>query len=206
MQHPGKESNQDRLEKLILSGHSCINIETHEELYTLHLIDSIIKGRLDPLWHWTAVKGVYPGLLADARPIPETEHPAAAMYHLADKEDEPCVAVMIDLAGHLSDARTLRALRELIQRFDPLSSTLILIDHDGSLPGRDHPDQRQNSGRGAGAGHGRALSDLGPLDQSGHGKRAAKPKPDAADRQGGGGRGMREDHEGRVIERPSRHH
>ena len=42
---------------------------------------------------------------------------------------------MIDLAGHLADARTLRSLRELIQRFDSLSSTLILIDHDGSLPG-----------------------------------------------------------------------
>ncbi|MCH7545136.1 MAG: AAA family ATPase [Planctomycetes bacterium] len=135
MPQSGKESNHERLEKLILSGHSCITIETHEELYTLGLIESIVKDRLDPLWHWTAVRGVFAGMLPDSRPIPETEHPAAAMYHLAAKEDEPCVTVMIDLAGHLADARTLRSLRELIQRFDSLSSTLILIDHDGSLPG-----------------------------------------------------------------------
>jgi len=41
---------------------------------------------------------------------------------------------MFDLAVHLSDDRTLRALREVIQRFRDLGSCLILIDHDDKLP------------------------------------------------------------------------
>ncbi len=131
-------TDQQRLEHLIRAGHTCISIVTHEEDYALALVrDTVFQLGRDlsgpGMWLWSVVGGVRDGLVADAKPVPETEHPAAALYHLSCLS-ERSVCVTLDLAGHLRDTRTLRLLRDLIHRFRQLSSHLVMIDHRDELP------------------------------------------------------------------------
>ncbi|MCZ6837002.1 MAG: AAA family ATPase [Planctomycetota bacterium] len=128
------QTNRDRLEQLLFSGHPCIRITTHEEAYVIDLIEEVVQDLLSTLWYWTSVRGLFPGLEGDPKSMPESEHPAAALYSLAYDMNEPTVGVILDVAGHLSDARTARALRECIGRFRVLGGTLILVDHDDTLP------------------------------------------------------------------------
>jgi AAA+ superfamily predicted ATPase len=132
---PDTNDDQQRLDHLIRSArHACIHIVTHEEGLALDLVSHSAMGSVDSVWTWTAVQGLRPSLLDDTLPMPNTEHPAAALYHLASSADSPCIAVMLDLAGHLGDERTLRALRDVVHKFRALGSRLMLIDHEDQLP------------------------------------------------------------------------
>ncbi|HEV8290367.1 MAG TPA: AAA family ATPase, partial [Tepidisphaeraceae bacterium] len=73
-------------------------------------------------------RGLHDPTLKDAVPIPDTEHPAAALYHLIHQSQRK-LAILLDVAGHLKDERTLRHLRDLIGKFAASGGTLILIDH-----------------------------------------------------------------------------
>lgn len=129
------QADQQRLEQLILGArHSCIFIPTHEEEHAMQMVRAAVLGAKEPLWIWTVLKGVHPGLFEDGKPVPQTENPAAALYFLAEQLKEPSIAVMLDLACHLSDERALRALREVVDAFRRSGSTLVLIDHDDRLP------------------------------------------------------------------------
>jgi len=131
-------NDHDRLRHLIRVGYPCISINTQEEKYTLGLVRDVafqlgcdLTG--SGMWLWSVVDGVRDGLLAECRPIPNTENPAAALYHMS-RFDERTVCVMLDLAEHLGDVRTLRVFRDLIDRFRELGSHLIMIDHLANLP------------------------------------------------------------------------
>lgn len=63
---------------------------------------------------WSIAGGIRDGLVVDQPPIPETEHPAAAMYWLT-RQTEVSINVFLELAGHLRDDRTRRLLRDLIR-------------------------------------------------------------------------------------------
>lgn len=132
--HLVRRSDQENLEKFINAGHACIAIQTLEEEHALHLVRHAAVGR--GLWLWSVVDGIRDGLIADLPPIPETEHPAAALLYwtrlAGDGQDRICAA--LDLSGHLRDERTTRALRELIQVFRRNKRQLVLIDHRDELP------------------------------------------------------------------------
>jgi len=133
-----RTTDRQRLEHLLQSGYPCISIVTREEGYVLGLVRDIAFARGEDLagsgmWLWTVVGGLRDGLMADSRPHPETEHPAAALYQLS-RFTQRAVVVMLDLAGHLSDAKTLRLLRDVIERFGSLGGNLVLIDHQDALP------------------------------------------------------------------------
>jgi SpoVK/Ycf46/Vps4 family AAA+-type ATPase len=111
---------------------------TQEEGYALRLVRDVafqlgcdLSG--SGMWLWSIVGGVRDGLIAGSRPVPDTENPAAALYHLSRSSDRS-VCVTLDLAEHLGDARTLRVLRDLLDRFRELGSHLIMIDHHDKLP------------------------------------------------------------------------
>ena len=132
---PTAPSDQQRLEQLVLQArHPCVFIPTHEESYALELLRCAAVGQHEPLWLWSAVRGLYPGVFEDGRPLKDTEHPAAALFYAAQQLERPCICAMLDLCCHLSDERTLRALRETIQQFRDAGSTLVLIDHEDKLP------------------------------------------------------------------------
>jgi len=131
-------TDRQRLEHLFRAGYPCISVVTQEEDYVLGLVRDLafhmgcdLSG--SGMWLWTVVGGLRDGLIADSRPQPETEHPAAALYYLSRLSQRSIVA-MLDLVLHLSDARTLRLLRDVLARFRALGSHLVLIDHRDALP------------------------------------------------------------------------
>jgi SpoVK/Ycf46/Vps4 family AAA+-type ATPase len=123
-----------QIERALTARHPCVSIVTPEEEHAMDLITFAAAHTGEPLWVWSAVQGVYAGVFEHTRPLPDTENPAAALYHFASQLDGRAVCVMLDLADHLSDARALRALRELIKKFRKSESTLFLIDHAANLP------------------------------------------------------------------------
>jgi len=127
-------NDQQRLEQLIRSRHPCITIVTHEETYALGLARETAMAVGCDLRLWSIIGGARDGLVADTPPIPETEHPAAALYHFTNQLKEPSICVTLDLADHLKDQRTQRLLRDLIQRFRGTGGTLLMIDHSAALP------------------------------------------------------------------------
>ena len=127
-------TDQERLGRLIRGRHPFITIVTNEESYALSLVreTGLAIGRDIRLW--SIIGGVRDGLVAGTPPIPETEHPAAALYHFTKQLKEPSICVTLDLAEHLKDQRTQRLLRDLVQTFRNSDSTLVMIDHSTALP------------------------------------------------------------------------
>src|SRR5690606_19681319 len=105
---PERASQHDRkqLDGLIQSSHPCVTISTFEEEEALELVRQIgIERGLDP-FVWSHVRGVHHGLLGDNQDnyVKDTEHPAAALYHLSQKQGK-FIGVMLDVAEHLKDAK-----------------------------------------------------------------------------------------------------
>jgi len=125
--------DQHRLEHLIRARHPCVTIVTYEEDYALEMVHKAADRLGRALWVWSVIDGVHDGFRSDGLPIADTQHPAAALYHYAMNENRS-VCVMLDLAGHLSEPRTLRALRELISRFRKTGGSLIMIESRDDLP------------------------------------------------------------------------
>lgn len=123
----------DRFSRLIQARHPCVHICTFEEEYALELIRSAALDLRLTLRMWTAVEGVRDGLIEDKQPIPGTQAPAAAMFHLTNHLDR-CMTVMVDLGDHLQESTALRALRQLIQHYRKTGSILVLLDHRQTLP------------------------------------------------------------------------
>jgi ATP-dependent 26S proteasome regulatory subunit len=127
--------NLNKLESLITSRHACISILTYEEDYALEFIREAALGQGGKLHIWSASVGMRDGLMRDSHPIADTEHAAAALFKIWAEPGMTGVFVFCDLGGHLKDERTLRMLREVIERLnDRERSTLILIDAADNLP------------------------------------------------------------------------
>ena len=129
-----RETDQERLDRLIAARHAAVSITTVEEDYALGLVRNAAINLGRSLRLWSMVGGVRDGLVADVPPIPETEHPAAGLYYFGQHLSEPTVLATLDLVGHLRDERTLRLLRELIARTARSGNTLVMIDHSATLP------------------------------------------------------------------------
>jgi len=122
------------IHRLIAARHPCVVIPTTEERYATQCVQAAVGDMLRPIWTWSATRGVRTSPDDDARPVEKTEHPAAGMYALARSITGPAVAIVYDIADHLEDAGTLRALRELIHQCGDVGATTILIDHSDQLP------------------------------------------------------------------------
>lgn len=122
-----------RLKSLLDAGHPGVFISTREEQVALDLAFACAVDLGLPAQRWSAVLGI-----TDARvesgAEPHTENAAAAMFHWLRSVHQPAVLVLLDLADHLADPRTLRALRELIEQQHRLRGCVILIDHHDALP------------------------------------------------------------------------
>jgi SpoVK/Ycf46/Vps4 family AAA+-type ATPase len=122
-----------RFEQLIGGGYCCISIVTHEERYALETVRQAALSLNRSMWVWSVAGGVSEGLLADSPFIADTEMPAAGLRDLAGKK-EGSVCVTLDLAEHLKGGLALRALRDIIERFEKNGSTLVMIDSEDKLP------------------------------------------------------------------------
>jgi SpoVK/Ycf46/Vps4 family AAA+-type ATPase len=125
----------ERLTSLLQAAAPCVYITTDDEEFALRLVRDAAMTLSRPVREWSVVQGIRDGLVAGGPTERDTEHPAAALFALCQCE-EPTVCVMLDLIGHLQDDRTLRAARDLLDKFenDPRGSRLILIDYRDDLP------------------------------------------------------------------------
>lgn len=127
-------SNREEFTQLIIARHPCIAIASHDEQYVLSVLRQVASERGMEMWLWSVTFGWRDGLQADAPPIPETDHPAAALYYMANLPPKARMYVMLDLAGHLKDERTLRTMREALQKISAFGGNLILLDPLEELP------------------------------------------------------------------------
>jgi AAA+ superfamily predicted ATPase len=123
----------ERLEQLINAGYCCVSIISHEEQYALEIIQKAAIGQKRGMWIWSVAGGIREGLLSDSPFIADTESPAAGLRHLTDSK-EGSVCVTLDLVEHLKAGLSLRALRDLIDRFEKNGNTLVMIDSNDKLP------------------------------------------------------------------------
>ena len=86
------------------------------------------------LWVWSVAEGIQSGILADDKAVKDTEHPAAALYHMIHNIAERYICVVLDMANHLGEKKTVRLLRELIAKFRNEGNVLIMIDHTDDVP------------------------------------------------------------------------
>jgi AAA+ superfamily predicted ATPase len=127
-------TDQQRFEQLVTARHPCIAIATAEEDYALRIIrDTAIERGLE-MWLWSITTGVRDALIDNAAITADTEHPAAALFHVWRDRTNRGIFVMLDVAGHLKDERTLRMLRETIARLESRHSSIVLIDQRDDLP------------------------------------------------------------------------
>jgi len=130
--------DREQLERLIHAGHPLISIVTNEEEYALALVREVAFDMARDLvglglWQWSVASGLRDGLVDAGKHLASTEHAAVALAQLGQVPGR-CICVMLDLMPHLSDAKTLRYLRDLIQHFRRTRSHLILIDYTDQLP------------------------------------------------------------------------
>ncbi len=122
-----------RFKQLVEGGDPCISIVTYEERYALDIVRQVALELNCSLWVWSVAGGVKEGYLTDSPYIADTETSTAGLHYLAETEqDSICVA--LDLADHLKASSVLRALRDLINRFEQNGNTLVMIDCDDALP------------------------------------------------------------------------
>ncbi len=129
--------DKERLRELLVAGHPAVAIGTLEEEYALGLLRELAGDSGWDLWLWSVSRGVRDGLISEAPNVTDTEHPAAALYYLTQLKGRAGIYVMLDLAGHLKDERTLRMLREAIASMrmrGESKAQLVLIDYQEELP------------------------------------------------------------------------
>ena len=113
--------------------HPFVVIETDDERTVREVLFDAVPSST-PYRRWTAVHGLASGRL-DAELIPETEHPAAALAWLPiHARRERAITVFYDLCAHLSDPKTLRALREAVLWAEPNFGVVILVERRAELP------------------------------------------------------------------------
>jgi ATP-dependent 26S proteasome regulatory subunit len=130
----GSADNLANLSRLIRAGHPLVSICTTDEPVARELAGAVLVQGDRPVFDWSVSKGLADARYLDSKPIAQTEHPAAALYHLAHLGGQPQAAIFYDLADHLEDARTLRLLRECVDAFRKRGSTLVMVDHLEKLP------------------------------------------------------------------------
>jgi SpoVK/Ycf46/Vps4 family AAA+-type ATPase len=128
-------TDEERFASLLHARHPAISITTPEEEDALDVVlRAAVEAGIDVLL-WSNSRGVRDGLLEGGPGIPDTEHPAAALYHLSSLPAKPRVIVMLDIGPHLAkDERTLRQWRDLVRAALKDGSTLVMIDHAAGRP------------------------------------------------------------------------
>ncbi|QYK47789.1 MAG: AAA family ATPase [Phycisphaeraceae bacterium] len=132
-----------RLVNLLKSGHRCVRIVTHEESEALDVVVEASNTLGRPLKVWSAVQGLrdWSGVEADnvhdgARAVLKRFAGEARRGDL-----DRTIYAMLDLADHLNEPETLRALREALLSGPAIGGSgagtggqLVLIDHSDRIP------------------------------------------------------------------------
>lgn len=86
---------------------------------------------------WTVTGGIVPAWAHGEKAINETMHPAAALSHARNRLEGPTMMILLDMADHLGEPATLRALRDLYELYasgERGPSCIVMIDHKDAVP------------------------------------------------------------------------
>jgi hypothetical protein len=78
--------------------------------------------------------GVHDGMLSNGISIPNTDHPAAAFFHFYTHCNARCIIVLLDVISSLKDDRTLRMLRDMMDKMASKRISVVFIDPSDQLP------------------------------------------------------------------------
>jgi len=127
-------TDRQRFAHLLRARHPLVAITTAEED---RVMEAVVGASVDcarQVNTWTAVRGVYEGVFdTDHHAEAGTEQPGAAL-RWCWQAGGGRVFVFCDLAAHLGNEVVARALRELVARSATLGGTVVLIDHQDTLP------------------------------------------------------------------------
>lgn len=121
------------LKRALDGTHPLVLIETDDEAALrdalFHAVPDAIAFR-----RWSAVRGIADGRIA-SEAVKETDHPAAALAWLVESTgNQRAVNVFYDLAPHLGEPRTRRALREAAHWAHGTFGAIVLVERSASLP------------------------------------------------------------------------
>jgi SpoVK/Ycf46/Vps4 family AAA+-type ATPase len=122
-----------RFQRLLLARHPLVSMLTFEEDYALSIVRQAAMELSRDVWLWSISSGLRDGMIENGPALADTEHPAAALYHIANQNLRG-LCVMLDLSGHLKDERTRRLLREASEKMLKSGSTMVLIDAADESP------------------------------------------------------------------------
>src|SRR5688572_22756438 len=96
--------DHDQLRELLLAHQPCVSITTPEERYALQVIREVALDAGLNVRLWSVTTGLRDGMIDNAPPTPNTDHPAAALTVLSmDRSIKQGLIVMLDLCAHLRD-------------------------------------------------------------------------------------------------------
>jgi hypothetical protein len=131
---PMPTTDIDRLTAFLNAGHPCVMIPTMEEDHAMVVVRTVADDLRRHALAWTVTRGLHDAMIQEETSIPDTTHPAGALAHLAKHTPTKSLVIMLDLAGHLKDERTLRSMRELLAKLERVESTLVLVDPSDDFP------------------------------------------------------------------------
>ena len=124
-------TDAEKLIRLLRAGRPAISIVTHEEADALRVVREATDSIGAHVWTWSLLEGVREGYEHTASSIADTAQPAGAMYWLMQQR-LPAISVLLDMAPHLEDKHTLRALRRLITHAADTDGAVIMVDCSGA--------------------------------------------------------------------------
>lgn len=119
------------LKSLVLSFHSLIAIETVEEERVRSLLIEVANDLRLPFYEWSLTSGV---MRLRGATIDGTQDALAALRHIAQMDQTDAIFLLKDMARHLDNANTARAVRELAQKLTSTRSAIVLTGDPLDLP------------------------------------------------------------------------
>ncbi|MBK5260083.1 MAG: AAA family ATPase [Thermoanaerobaculia bacterium] len=119
------------LERLILSFHSLIAVETAEEERVRSILIEVAAELRMPLYEWSVTTGL---MRRAGITIEGTRDALSALDRIGEVHDGDAIYLMKDLAPHLNQSATARTLRELTSRLASTRSAIVLTGDPVELP------------------------------------------------------------------------
>lgn len=129
-----KTQDHDRLRRLVAAGHPLVTVDTTRESLVIDGLSAALAAEKRDAWTWSAVKGLRRGIPGGEAVRPDTEHPAAAMFHVLESTDRPAVLVLLDVLDFLPDPKLARLLRETVSAYDASGATVVMVGEMVNLP------------------------------------------------------------------------
>jgi SpoVK/Ycf46/Vps4 family AAA+-type ATPase len=121
------------LERLILSFHSLIAVETPEEDRVRSILIGVAANLKLPLYEWSITAGLE-RRSSTGTTLEGTRDPQALLDRIAEIHDGDAIYLLKDLAPHLTHASAARTLRDLSARLASSRSAIVLTGDPIELP------------------------------------------------------------------------